>query len=186
METLLNVNYQLSVCHFFYLFRCSHEVDGGVVAVIFLKQAECKLVIDQQVVLKRQRQKETWKKTTRTKTNLLKLSDSFVSRGTRLSFVLQPVKLSLWCHVSTTFFGVFGALITSILPLIIPLRIKPPFPTDFIDDAVEHRQIYESKNAAGNGASVDIQLDESGYSGGVLDGDLNQWQNKQGEHVCAY
>lgn len=80
----------------------------------------------------------------------------------------------------------FGPLITSILSLIIPLLIKPPFPAHFIDDAVEHRQIYESKNAAGNWASVDIQLDESGYSGGVLDGDLNQRQDKQGEHVCVY
>lgn len=33
-----------------YLFRGSHEVDSCVVAVIFLKQAEGKLVIDQQVV----------------------------------------------------------------------------------------------------------------------------------------
>lgn len=37
----------VSVC---YLFRCSHEVDGGVVAVVFLKQAEGELVVDQQVV----------------------------------------------------------------------------------------------------------------------------------------
>jgi len=33
-----------------YLFRCGHEVDGSVVAVILLKQAEGELVINQQVV----------------------------------------------------------------------------------------------------------------------------------------
>lgn len=127
-----------------------------------------------------------WKKITQTKTNLLKLSDLFISRGTRLRFVLQPVKLSLWCHVSTTFFGVFGALIKSILPLIIPLWIKPPFPTDFIDDAVEHGQIYESKNAAGNWASVDIQLDESGYSGVEFwtEISISGRINKVSTHVC--
>lgn len=40
-----------------YLFRCSHEVDGGVVAVVFLKQAEGELVVDQQVVWSEQREK---------------------------------------------------------------------------------------------------------------------------------
>ena len=39
------------VCvHLGYLFRGSHEVNGGVVVVVVLKQAEGKLVVDQQVV----------------------------------------------------------------------------------------------------------------------------------------
>lgn len=33
-----------------YLFRCSHKVDGGVVAVVFLEQTEGELVINQQIV----------------------------------------------------------------------------------------------------------------------------------------
>lgn len=41
-----------------YLFRCCHKVDGSVVAVIFLKQTEGKLVIDQQVIWSTERQTE--------------------------------------------------------------------------------------------------------------------------------
>lgn len=33
-----------------YLLRCGHEVDGGVVAVVLLRQAEGELVVDEQRV----------------------------------------------------------------------------------------------------------------------------------------
>lgn len=33
-----------------YLLRCSHEVDGGVVAVVLLRQAEGELVVDQESI----------------------------------------------------------------------------------------------------------------------------------------
>lgn len=50
-HTVLQNDLPLCACECMcYLFRCSHEVDSGVVSVIFLKQAEGKLVIDQQVV----------------------------------------------------------------------------------------------------------------------------------------
>ena len=45
------VRLHVHVCvHLGYLFRSSHEVNGGVVVVVVLKQAEGKLVVDQQVV----------------------------------------------------------------------------------------------------------------------------------------
>lgn len=42
----------------FYLLRSSHEVDSSVISLIFLKQAEGKLVIDQQVVWSKVRERE--------------------------------------------------------------------------------------------------------------------------------
>lgn len=42
----------------FYLLRSSHEVDSSVISVIFLKQAEGELVIDQQVIWLRVRERE--------------------------------------------------------------------------------------------------------------------------------
>ena len=42
--------YEQTKSPLFYLFGCSHEVDGRVVTVVFLQQAEGELVIDQQVV----------------------------------------------------------------------------------------------------------------------------------------
>lgn len=46
----------------FYLLRSSHEVDSSVISVIFLKQAEGELVIDQQVVWSRVTEREKNKK----------------------------------------------------------------------------------------------------------------------------